>query len=307
MAEKVHHLAGLRSGKRLTGVSLVTSGALLWGISGNVAQYLFQTQGFHAGWMTSVRMLTAGFLLILTHLLRDRNTVWKIWLNKDTRRKILIFGSVGMIGSQYTYFAAVAAGNAATATLLQYLGPVIIMTYLIVKWRKKPARSEVLAVLLALTGVFLLVTKGHPDQIAISPAAFIWGILSAFGGAIYSMQPSALIRKWGAGIVVGWGMIVGGIIMSLFYPPWTFSGEITTQSIAALAFVILFGTLAAFSLYLESLKYLQPAQTSLLGCAEPLSAAVISVVWMGVPFTLADWMGSACIIGTVIVLSLTQK
>nr|WP_100489461.1 EamA family transporter [Sporolactobacillus pectinivorans] len=286
---------------------LVVCGAMLWGVSGNVAQYLFSAHGINPGWMTSVRMLSAGALFIAAATTVERGKVWKVWTERKSRIGLLIFGTFGMIGAQYTYFEAVAAGNAATATLLQYLNPVIIIVYFLIKWKKRPTGRELSAICLALTGVFLLVTKGHLDQISIAPATLFWGILSAFGGAVYSTQPAALLKKWGAAVIVGWGMIVGGLTMSFFYPPWIFHGQLTPETLFGVAFVILFGTLAAFYLYLVSLKFLRPIETSLFGCAEPLSAAVVSVVWLNVPFTALDWLGAACIVSTVVVLSWSRK
>ena len=60
-------------------------------------------------------------------------------------------------------------------------------------------------------------------------------------------------------------------------------------------FVILFGTLIPFFLYLESLRYIRPTETSLLASAEPLTAAVAAVLWLKVPFGLPEWVGALCI------------
>jgi len=308
VAELVRRFAATRSWQRSIGMMLVLCGATLWGVSGNVAQYLFEAQHINAGWLTSVRMLTAGILLlILTQFGKERHLTWSVWKNGKTVSGMLIFGLIGMIGAQYTYFEAIAAGNAATATLLQYLSPVLIMLYLMIRWRKKPSGVELAAILMALLGVFLIATKGHPDQLSIAPLAVFWGLMSALGGAIYATQPGKLLKQFGPGVVVGWGMVIGGIAMSVLYPPWHFNGNLSVQLIMGIAFVILFGTLLAFYLYLASLKYLKPIETSLLGCAEPLSAAIVSVAWMHVPLTVFDWMGAACIIGTVVMLSLTRK
>ncbi|MCL1632325.1 EamA family transporter [Sporolactobacillus sp. CPB3-1] len=286
----------------------VLSGAMLWGISGNAAQYLFDIHKISAGWLTSVRMLTSGVLLLcIMQCGKDRRLIWDIWKSRQSAQSLLIFGLIGMIGAQYTYFEAVAAGNAATATLLQYLSPVLIMLYLTVRLRKKPSTVEISAIFTALLGVFFIATKGQIHHLSIAPSAFFWGLMAALGGAIYATQPGELLRKFGPGIVVGWGMVIGGAAMSCFYPPWRFHGQLTMQSVIGIVFVIVFGTLIAFYLYLSSLKYLQPIETSLLGCAEPLSAAVVSVVWMGVPFTLFDWIGAVCIVGTVMMLTLLKK
>ncbi|CAM3113639.1 EamA family transporter [Sporolactobacillus spathodeae] len=292
---------------RETGVALVLSGACLWGISGNVAQHLFNTQSVDPGWITSVRMLVSGVLLLLLTSLRDSGSVWKIWMSRSSRRSLLVFGLIGMIGAQYTYFEAVAAGNAATATLLQYLNPVLILIYFSAKKRRWPAGTEQIGIVLALVGVFFIATQGRPSQLSIAPAAIFWGLLSAIGGAVYSTQPSRLLQRWGAAPVVGWGMLIGGTVMCFFYPPWIYTGHISLNTFAAILFVIIIGTLVAFYLYVASLKYLKPMETSLLGCAEPLSAAAVNVIWMHVAFTFFDWVGSALIIGTVFILSLARK
>ncbi|MCO7176395.1 DMT family transporter [Sporolactobacillus kofuensis] len=307
MTVQIHHLVQTRSWKRAFGIGLVLSGATLWGISGNVAQYLFESEQINAGWLTSVRMITAGLLLLVFTLLsKDRQLTWMIWMQKRTASALLIFGVFGMIGAQYTYFEAVAAGNAATATLLQYLSPVLIMIYLVIRRRRRPSVTELLAVFMALLGVFLIVTKGHPDQISIAPAAVFWGLLAALGGALYSTQPGKILKEYGAGVVVSWGMLIGGTVMSLFYSPWHVDHSFSLNEIVGVSFVIVFGTLLAFYLFLASLKYLNPIETSLLGCAEPLSAALVSVVWMHVPFTLFDWVGMVCIIGTVVTLTFAK-
>lgn len=303
MAFQKHARSAGPPASHLTGIILVLSGAILWGVSGNVAQYLFHRFSVDPGWMTSVRMLSAGIMLLLVSMAGRKSDVFRIWADKSSRGDLLIFGIFGMIGAQYTYFEAVAAGNAATATLLQYLNPAIIIIYLLIKGRRKPSRKEISAIFLAMAGVFLIVTKGHPDQLSIAPAALFWGILSAFGGAIYSMQPAGLLKKWGAAVVVGWGMVIGGVIMCFFYPPWITAVRFSPLVLFCLSFVILFGTFAAFYLYVASLKFLRPIETSLLGCAEPLSSAIVSVLWLSVPFTLFDWFGAACIISVVVVLS----
>ncbi|BBO00090.1 DMT family transporter [Sporolactobacillus terrae] len=308
MAEYAQPAGRIRSWARPIGIMLVLSGATLWGVSGNAAQYLFDTQKISAGWLTSVRMLTAGFLLlVLMQCGKNRRQVWQIWQTRRSAARVIIFGLVGMIGAQYTYFEAVAAGNAATATLLQYLSPVLILSFSIFILRKKPRVIEIAAMVIALLGVFFLVTKGHPNQLSIAPGAIIWGLLAALGGAIYATQPASILKQFGPGVVVGWGMVIGGAAMSLFYPPWIFHGQWSMAAFIGIVFVILFGTLIAFYLYLASLSYLKPLETSMLGCAEPLSAALVSVVWLHVPFTLFDWLGALCIIGTVVSLAFAQK
>ncbi|MFT8871775.1 MAG: EamA family transporter [Sporolactobacillus sp.] len=294
--------AARENGLRLKGGALVIAGACLWGVSGNVAQYLFQFQHVAPGWMTALRMIVAGALLLVAARISGHSIV-KIWCDRSARLTLLIFGLIGMIGAQLFYFESVAAGNAATATLLQSLSPVLILLYSTLRTHRCPQMRDILVILLAMTGVFLIVTHGNPSHLTIAPSALIWGLLSAVGCAAYAVLPVPLLGKWGAALVIGWGMVIGGVILCFVFPLWKYKGAWTPQAMSAIIFVVLFGTLAAFYLYLASLKYLRPIETSLLGCAEPLSAAIVSVLWLHVAFTAIDWIGSACIIGTVVVLA----
>ncbi|WP_107942742.1 DMT family transporter [Metasolibacillus fluoroglycofenilyticus] len=289
------------------GIALVLLAALFWGISGTVSQYLFQTLHMSTEWLTTIRLLCGGIILLTVAYRQQGTRIFHIWRQKADILALIIFGVIGMIGVQYTYLAAINYGNAATATVLQYLGPAIVTAYFIALAKRLPTIKELLAVGFALFGTFLLVTHGNIHSLSISKDAFIWGILSAFGLAFYTIQPIQVLRRWGSMLVVGWGMIIGGIAFSFVHPPWHFEGEWQFSAPFALLFVIVCGTVIAFYSYLESMKYLTPTETSLLACAEPLSAAVTSVLFLGVAFGWIDWLGTFFILGTIAILAIQKK
>ena len=84
------------------------------------------------------------------------------------------------------------------------------------------------------------------NNLSISKLALFWGIASAFASALYTLQPISLLKKYDSTTVVGLGMLLGGISFSSIHNPLNFSGEISLDSIIAIAFVIIFGTLIAF-------------------------------------------------------------
>lgn len=302
--ESLHHREGhMVIQDRTKGIILVLTAALFWGISGTVSQYLFQGLHISTEWLTTVRLLSAGHLLLIIAYKKEGKRIFDIWTTKADIVGIVIFGVVGMIGVQYTYLAAITHGNAATATVLQYLGPALVTGYYVLKAKRLPNKKEVFAIILALVGTFLLVTHGNIQTLSISKAAFIWGIISAFGLAFYTIQPIPLLRRWGALIVVGWGMVIGGFVFSFVHAPWQFEGEWYWTTNFAFLFVVLCGTVLSFYSYLESLKYLTASETSLLACAEPLSAAITAVIFLGVAFSWIDWIGTLFILGTILILS----
>lgn len=291
------------------GYTMVIAAAILWALSGTVAQILFQQRGISPGWMVSVRLLGSGILLLLiASLQKEPQRIWAIWKEKKELGSLLLYGLVAMPGVQYTFFATIKASNIATATLLQYLAPVLVFLYVVLSRRKFPGFIQIFAVVLALIGTFLLITNGSLDKLIISSEAVFWGLTSALAFAFYTLQPLRLLKRWGSTLTMGWGMLIGGVELSFFYPPWQIQGQLWSWNTAFLVvFVVTPGTLIAFYLFMESLRYNSPTESSLLAIIEPLTATFVSVVWLQVPFGFYEIIGGVCILGTVTLLTLQKE
>lgn len=278
--------------------------ATLWGVSGTCGQFLFQERAMAIEWLMAVRMLSAGALLLLVGVLRRDSNVWAIWRDRRDRRSLLIFGIVGMLTVQYSYFAAIKHSNAATATILQFSAPVLIAIYLAIRYGKRLNVLGYLAIFLAVLGTFLLVTHGNIRSLNISPLAFALGTASAVSLALYTLMPGRLLSKYSALSVIGWGLFIGGVGISLIRPPWHAEGVVWDgYTYANTVFVVLFGTLIPFYVYLKAVQLIGGQKASLLTSAEPLSATLLAVLWLGVSFQALDWLGALLIVSTVFLLS----
>lgn len=280
--------------------------AMLWGVSGTCGQFLFQQRGISVEWLMSARMLGAGSLLLLTAVIQKDKDILGIWKDKTSRKKLLIFGIFGMLTVQYSYFAAIKYSNAATATILQFSAPVLIALYLALRHAQRLSVFEYLAILLAVTGTFLLVTHGNIHTLNISPFAFILGMASAVSLAVYTLLPGELLKKHTALSVIGWGLFIGGIAISCVKAPWHPDGVWDVYTYANAFFVVIFGTLLPFYMYLKAVQMIGGQKASLLTSAEPLSATLIAVAWLGISFKAIDWVGALFIIATVFMLSMKK-
>lgn len=280
--------------------------ALLWGVSGVFAQFLFQEKQISPEWLVAVRMLAAGILLMIYPLIKSPRMLMAPWKNRKDSLQLIWFAIMGMLAVQYTYFVTIKHSNAATATVLQYLGPMIIACYYTIKEKRLPSLKEISAIVLALGGAFLLVTHGSWESLSISSTALFWGILSAFALATYSVLPIGLLNRYDTPVVIGWAMLIGGALFSLLHAPWKITGKWDTQTFLFTLAIIIFGTAMAFLFYLLSVKIIGATKASLLACAEPLAAAVISVIWLNVHFGLFDWVGTGFILLTIFLLTKTE-
>jgi len=285
------------------GFILALIAAIFWGVSGNCAQFLFQWRGVNTEWLVTVRMLVSGLTILVYAGTRKELRLWDIWADKRDVLSLVLFALLGLAAVQYTYFAAIRASNAATATVLQYTGPVMIAVYLAARNRTWPTLSTSLAILAATLGTFLLVTHGSFHTLSISGAALFWGLASAVTMAFYNIQPEGLLRRYNTFVVIGWAQVIGGLVFTAVHPPWVLSGSWDVWTWLNLGGVVVLGSLLAFTLYMASVKWVGAQIASLLTCVEPVAAALIAVWWLGVPFFMVDWVGTVCILATVFLLA----
>lgn len=293
--------------KTFPGAIMALSSAIFWGISGTCAQFLFEEKGMDPAWLVTWRMVLAGFILVVFSMTQEKRAAFKVWRKPYDILRILLFGILGMVAVQYTYFYSISLSNAATATILQYIGPVFVVAFYAIKNRKWPVLAEYGALAMALTGTFLLVTHGSFEELVISEKAVFWGILSAIALAFYTIQPVGLLRSFSPSVVVGWGMLIGGVGFSMITQPWGISGTWDMGTWAAFSYIIIFGTVLAFYFFLKAVTIIGATQASLLTSVEPLSAAITAVFWLGVSFLALDWLGTGLILATVVLLTLGKS
>ena len=287
----------------ILGAFLALLPGVLWGLSGVFGQYLFQQRGISAEWLVTTRLLISGSLMLIISFAGSREKTLAIFKDKKDTRRLVIFAIFGLMAVLLTYFVAIAKSNAPTATILQYVFPVMIVLYTAVCGHKLPNKKEVVAVILAMAGIFLLVTHGNPGTLSITVEALVWGLSSAVAMAFYTMYPGSLQKRWGSPVVVGWGMLFGGIALNFYHPFWEFTGDIDLMCLLMIAFIILFATFGAFYIYLVSVTMIGATYASLFACIEPLASAFFSVVGLNLVFNSMDWIGAALIMITMFLLS----
>ncbi|QDP99145.1 EamA family transporter [Lysinibacillus fusiformis] len=294
---------------RTVGIILVILGASFWGIGGTVAQKLFQQANIEVGWLVSSRLLLAGILLITVYKITHRKeSIFVIWETKYSAFRQILFSLLGMLAVQYTYMMSIALGNSAVATLLQYLAPLFIMGFYFITKQSLLTKQDGIAVSLTLIGTFLLLTNGSLSTLSVPVMAVFWGVLSGLSAAFYTLYAVPLLQQFHSLLVVGWSMLIGGLVMSLFYQPWHISISIWSLSTTIyFFFIVIFGTMLAFWLYIESLQYLSPKETSLLGSLEPLTAVITSVLWLQISFGGFQVIGTLLILCMILYLTVFQK
>lgn len=292
--------------RTVRGSLFVIAGGCSWGFSGVCTQYLFSISDASSLWLTCFRCLFCGAVLVLAALLRHPRETLDIWKVPKDAALLVCYGVFALLLTQYSYLTCISYSNAATATVLQTLNLVFIMLITCVKKHRLPRKIEVLALVLALFGTFMLATGGDPSHMTLSHQGLFWGLALAISFTVYNLLPQKLVDHRDQSVVLGWGMLIAGVTINLLARSWTISVSISPAGWLAVAGVMLFGTLIPFPLFMQGLMDIGPVKASMLESTEPLSATVISALWLGTAFSTPELIGFAAIIAIIFLLAKSE-
>jgi drug/metabolite transporter (DMT)-like permease len=266
---------------------------LVWG-----STYLaikFALVSFPPFFQMGTRFLVAGALL--AGWMRWRGAPWP-----DARqwRHALIVGALMLGGGMGC--TALAETSVASGLVVAFIAVVPLMIALFnLAWRVVPQRLEMLGIAVGLAGVLML-TQGagfgaSPAGLAaIAVACVTWSLGSVLSQRSLPLAPGPM----------GFAseMLCGGVVLMLMSltvgesPAW----PPTPQAAAAWLYLVVFGSLLAFSAYMVLLERTSAALASSYTFVNPVIAMLLGIALAGETVTSWEWASAAVIVGGVVLL-----
>lgn len=288
--------------KKEKGTMMTLAAGLAWGISGISGQYLM-SHGVHVNLLTSLRLLITGIFLLSLARSKQKEHLVAAWKQPKFLKQVLLFSIFGLVLNQYAFLRAIHLTNAGTATVLQYMAPILILSIVCILNRQRPTSFEIIAIAMAILGTYMIATHGKLGSLAITPKGLMWGLGSAITYSIYILLPVKLIHEWGSTIVIGSGMFMGGILFSLVTKAWQYPLQINVMSILAYIGIIGIGTIFAYTFFLKGVSIVGAVKGSLLASVEPVSSVFLTVLVLGEIFYPIDLLGMLFIFLAVTLIS----
>ncbi len=291
---------------RMKGCVYAFLAGVLWGVSSPVAQYLFEEKSIISEWLVPYRLLVSGVLLLIYAAVKGHDVI-KMWTERNDALRLVVFGIFGMMGMQFVFFSAVQETNAGTATIFQYLNPALLILFFAVIHKILPSKKEIVSVIVAVAGIVLVATHGDFSSLSISAKGGGLGILLAIVTCLYGLLPVSLLDKYSAEAVCGWGMVIGGAVLTVITRPWKIPVKMDMQIIVAFLIIVVIGTILPFCFYLASVKFAGPVYAGLFSCVEPIAATVVAAVYLGTVFAKMDILGFALVLSTLFILAIPDR
>ncbi|HEN2396850.1 TPA: EamA family transporter [Streptococcus agalactiae] len=288
--------------KKEKGTMMTLAAGLAWGISGISGQYLM-SHGVHVNLLTSLRLLITGIFLLSLARSKQKEHLVAAWKQPKFLKQVLLFSIFGLVLNQYAFLRAIHLTNAGTATVLQYMAPILILSIVCILNRQRPTSFEIIAIAMAILGTYMIATHGKLGSLAITPKGLMWGLGSAITYSIYILLPVKLIHEWGSTIVIGSGMFIGGILFSLVTKAWQYPLQINVMSILAYIGIIGIGIIFAYTFFLKGVSIVGAVKGSLLASVEPVSSVFLTVLVLGEIFYPIDLLGMLFIFLAVTLIS----
>jgi len=295
-----------------TGLLFAIGSAFAFGSSGPFAKALMG-----AGWSptAAVTARLAGGALAMAVL---ASVVHPGWIRETCThaRTVVLYGLVPIAGAQLFYYNAVAHLSVGVALLLEYTAPILVVGWLWATTRKRPTTLTLGGVVLAVTGIMLVLGIFGSGGLAgadISLVGVGWALAAAVCAACYFLMSDKVggpgpdgeaglhpITLATGGLVVGAAAVgllgVSGVMPLAFTANDTVMAGWTTSWLVPVIALALIPTAIAYTLGIVGIARLRPRFASLVGLSEVMFAVLAAWVLLGEAVTATQALGGAVVL-----------
>lgn len=221
-------------------------------------------------------------------------------LTRITRRQLvgtMALGATGIFAYNLLFFSALALLPASRTSLIVALNPIVTILVAVLFMGERLSGIRWLGVMLALAGVWTVVTHGDLAQIMQSVgrgellmfgAVCAWAAYTLLGRRVLQGLSPLLCTLWAS----LWGMLFLGLL-ALGDIPDLRAPAFTPGVWLSLAFLGMLGTAVAFVWYYEGISKLGAARTVMFSNLVPVFAVLLSWLILSEPVSASLLVGGA--------------
>lgn len=279
------------SSDALIGLVAVAAAASLWAIAAATARTLFD-DGVEPLELVQARAYISAIGLGLFPAAWRRSAVVR------TRSVIALGLAIALVNA--FYYVAIQRLAVAVALVLQYTGPAMVVAWVAVQSRKRPAPQVLVALAATFAGVVLVSDLLGGDIGSLSVVGLACGLGSAVMFATYTLVSERASEFYGVIGALFRGFCAASVLWLAFQIPqgWP-SGLTDPDNVLRVLFVGVAGTLAPFLLYLWGVERIRAEKAVITATLEPVVAGFVAWVWLDQILSPIQLVGGVVIVVAV--------
>lgn len=286
---------------------MVLAAATLWGSGGLFIHFISKT-GLSGSQMTAIRLCFVPIMVFLLLFVTDRE---KLRIDPKDIGWMILNGVVGIFVFNLCYTYAIQWTGMATAAVLLYLMPSLVMLYSVTFLKEKFTVLKGVCLLLSLLGCALV--SGFADGFTINPAGLVMGLISAVCYAEYNILVSTKLKRYSSFTNILYPFSFAAI-MGLIYVllGGEFGGMINCivekpYSLLLCAMLALCCSVISYWLFNTALQSISASKASIIATFEPVAAALLGLAFLKQNLSIYAILGIVCELVALILLNIPSK
>ena len=293
------------------GYAYIASATLLWGIAATLGQAAFTGRLFPSGQSLNIDPLilsqsrTTFSFLVLFPVLRMSRGWPQLKLPAADLKRVVMLGVLGVAASNYFYYFAIQKTNVATAIILQYTAPVLVLLYTVVRGAQRATVQKIGAVGLAFVGSALAIGVVGGGGFRMNPLGVAAGMIAAVSFAFYNIGGHSILSRYDRWMVLLYTTLSASVFWLFVNPPWKLMAAHYTP--ATWGFLLMFAVvsvLGPFALYFAGLQHLEPTRAIVASCLEPVFSIVLAAIVLGEVLRPVQTLGIVVVLAAIVLVQL---
>lgn len=284
---------------RFRGYVMILGAAVLWGVSATAAKALF---AYHLDTILVVQArVTVSFLILLLFAATVHRAMLRV--NWRVLWKFALLGCLGVAGTNFTYYFTIKESTVATAILIQYTAPLLVLGYEVWKGKERFTLPKFVAASLSLLGCFLAVGGYDAGVLKITPLALLTGAGSIVGFAFLTVYSRDVLRTHTVWTMTFYSIGFASLFWLVVNPPWRIAAQVSGPDVLLpLVFLAVFSLLIPHTLFFGGLRWVVPSRAIITSTLEPVVAIASAAFYLGEYLQPLQILGAAIVLGAIVVL-----
>ncbi|MFC3419120.1 EamA family transporter [Salinicoccus hispanicus] len=277
---------------------MILVAAILWGTAGTAKTYL--PENVDSLSIGAMRLIIGSLILIIIALFMRQFRI------KGWPWRMVLAAGIAMALFQPFFFNAVTLTGVAVGTVAS-IGSAPVFSGLI-EWlffKIRPDRVWWVSTTLAILGCALLMF--NTGSITVDPLGILSGLGAGVTFASYTIMNSRMVRNHPPIAITAIVFTISALLLTPFLllndPSWL----ATTGGISVSLYIGLFATGLAYFLFASGLKHVKSSSAVTLSLAEPLTASLLGVLFVGEVLALWSWAGLIMLLAGLVLLALQSR